>query len=170
MNDERSQDGDERQLLRRFSRGAKQATGPCPSELEWATYVDGLASEAECARIEAHLAFCPLCLDEVVQARQLATAAVPEAPAGVAARARALVPARRAPGRLRTWRRVASWAAAAAAAIAVGFAGLRAGSAIRERSRTAAWVASEVTFQVSYCDLLSSGDVLGDLAREDPHE
>jgi len=175
MSEERLETVDERELLRRFSRGVRRAAGPCPGELELAAYVDGLAGEAGRASIEAHLARCSSCLEAAVQARGLTAAAVPEAPMAVAARARGLVPAGRAVGRLRTWRRVAGWAAAAAATIAVGFAGLRAGSAIRVRSQTAGWVAGEVTFQppAAYREVLSSGDVLGDLAsqaREDSHD
>jgi len=168
MNNEQPQDTSERELLRRFSRAAEQAAGPCPSEMDLAAYVDGLAAEAERERIEAHLALCPSCLDGAVQARQLAVAAMGEAPEAVAARERALVPAHRALGRLRRWRQAAGWAAAAAAVVAVGLAGLRAGSATRERGQTGAWVAAEVTFQppAPYRGLLSSDDVLSNLAAQ----
>jgi len=175
MNEKRPENNGERDLLRRFSRAVRQAAGPCPGELALAAYVDGLASESDGERIETHLAACPSCLDAVVEARQLATAAAAQAPARVAARAEALVTARRALGLPRTWRRAASWAAAAAAAVAVGFGGLRAGSALRDRGQTAAWLASEVAFDPpAQCrDLLSPTDVLGALAsqaQEDGHE
>jgi anti-sigma factor RsiW len=169
MDGERTNNRDERELLRRFSRGLGPATEPCPSELELAAYVDGLASETEQARIEAHLALCPHCLDEIVEARRLAVEAVADAPPIVVARAEALVPARRALRPSRRWLVAARWAAAAAAAAAVSFAGLQAGSAAaRARGQTAARLADEVTFQPpeAYQALLGIPDVMGDLAAQ----
>jgi len=176
MDETRHDSADEKELWRRFAGGARLAASPCPSELELAAFADALASEAERTSIEAHLAHCPLCLEAVVEARHLAAAAEDglkpalQTPL-VVARAQALVPARR----RRTWRLAAGWAAAAAASIALGFAGLRAGAAIRDRAHAEARVASEVAFDApAPCrDLLSTTDVLGALAseaREDHHE
>ena len=171
MDETRHNDAGERELWRRFARGASQGANPCPDELELAAYVDGLASEAERTSLEAHLARCPLCLEAVVEARRSAGDTVREAAPLVVARAQALVAARQ----QRTWRAAAGWAAAAAASIALGFAGLRAGAAMRDHTHAEARAASEVAFEAPapYRDLLSTTDVLGTLAseaREDHHD
>lgn len=171
MDEMRHDDAGERELWRRFVGGARLAAGACPSELELAAYADGLGSEAERTGLEAHLARCPLCQEAIVETRRTAGEAVREVPPLVVARAQALVPARE----RRTWRLAAGWAAAAAASIALGFAGLRAGAAIRDRGHAEAGVASEVAFDAPapYRNLLSTPDVLGGLtseAREDSHE
>mgnify|MGYP005839714585 CR=1 FL=1 len=155
MNDET-----ERQLVRRLSQGLRSASGPCPSELDLASYADGLAGEAEASRIEAHLAACAACLDGVVQARQLA-GAPPAAPAGLLARAGALVPLRQA--RRFGWRAAASWAAAAAACVALGIAGLESGSALGHgKGQAEAAVMNEISFQPPerYRALLASEELL----------
>jgi anti-sigma factor RsiW len=168
-------DSDERQLVERFARGLRQAPASCPSELELAAYADGRASEAEAVRIEAHLALCAKCLEGVIQARQLA-AATPAAPSQLTSRAKALVAGWRPTSVRRRWRTVASWAAAAAAAGALGFAGLRAGTAAsKARQEAAASVGTELSFEApeQYLALLSSDDVLGILAprgQEGHHE
>ncbi len=165
MDEIRPDNADERQFWRRFSRCVRGASGACPTELELAEYADGRGPDAQREGIEAHLAACPACLEQVAEARHLA--ATPEVTSLVLSRAQALVPARPAFGARRTWRRVAGWAAAAAAIIALGFGGLRAGAAIRGRDRSGSWLASELTFQAPAAqrELLSSNDVLGALAE-----
>ncbi len=163
----------EPQLLRRFTRGFRQAAGPCPCGLELASYVDGRATEAQAARIEAHLAACPRCLEGVVQARR-PDAADPVAPSRLVAQAKALVPLRL--GRPFGWRRVASWAAVAAACAAFGFAGLITGSAVRySKEQAQASLMSEILFPppARYRALLASDDLLAAIplpAKEGPRE
>jgi hypothetical protein len=164
MDDGYPDNSDDRQLWERFSRGRRSA-GACPTELELAEYADGRASEPRRERVEAHLALCAECVDQVVAGMEdglkpaLRTQDVPWL---VVARAQALVASR---GQ-RPWRAAAGWAAAAAASLALGFAGLRAGAETRGRGHSGSVVASEVAFEApaQYRDLLSTTDVLGALA------
>ena len=122
-------------------------TGACPSELELAGYLDGLASEAEGERIEAHLAACAECRQAIIDARLLAAEPPTRAPRSLVAHAKALVPAPAARRGGSRWRRVASWAAAAAASVAVGSAGLHAGSSVqRAREERARSLTAELSF------------------------
>jgi len=165
MND--ASDNSERTLARRFRQLARREPGTCPDELGLAAYVDGLASEAETARIEAHLAVCRECLLAVADARRLAGRAHAAAPPHVVARARALVGGRgRGASRVRRspWRAAIGWAATAAAAVAVGFVGLSAGSATH-RARQA-----EPEVALAELALGSSGSPLALLSDEDPFQ
>ena len=61
----------EHTLARRVALSLRaHGAGACPSELELAGYLDGLASEAEGERIEAHLAACAECRQAIEVARQ----------------------------------------------------------------------------------------------------
>ena len=167
---------DERALARRFLRAPQgQPVGVCPGEMGLAAYLDGRLPEPEVQRLEAHLAQCRSCRQAVAEGRKLlaSTPAVPT-PALVA-RARGLVaPATR--RRTARWQRAVSWVAAAAAAAAIAFAGLRAGSSVsRARRQPSVDLASALSFQVADVDedLLSPdsvfGSLLGDVA-ENGHE
>ena len=117
---------------RLWSHVKRTAADPCPDPLLLAAYVDGLASEAETKEAEAHLAACPRCLETIAETQRLTAAPPVIAPAGVAARAKALVPPA-AQARSVRWFRYGRWAAAAAAVAAVAYLGFVSGDAAGRR-------------------------------------
>ncbi|NQT54572.1 zf-HC2 domain-containing protein [bacterium] len=122
---------DERRLVRRLHQAASRGKpASCPNGRSLSAYLDGRLSEAEAAFFEEHLVACVDCRRALVDARRLLSEPAAPAPRGLTARAKALVAAPSAPARAWGWRSVASWAAAAVAAIALGAAGLNAGSQV----------------------------------------
>jgi len=149
MNDQTPQDRADRQLWRRWA--APSEAGPCPDEMALAAYLDGSAPADEAERVEAHLAGCDACRHAVAELRSLLAGGPVLATPQVVTRAKSLLPAPTALaaklGRRRTWRRVARWAATAAAAVLVSYGGFQAGSATRiGRNTEQAALVSEMTF------------------------
>lgn len=141
-------DGDER-LWRRVARGEP---GPCPPPIELAAWIDGRAEGPAVESIEAHLAACAGCREAAAAARALLeeAGALEFVPAAVLEAARGLVrPARpAAPYRFAGWARAGGWGAVAAASVAVGFAGYRAGSAAPVEPAPREQLLGEMTFGV----------------------
>jgi len=73
----------------------------CPEANDLAAYLEGVASRRQRDAIEEHLAKCASCVDALVETRSLLGGEISAAPAGVVARAKALV-ARTVPGE-RAW-------------------------------------------------------------------
>ncbi len=80
-------------LWRRYADGLEPSDGTCLPELELAGYLAGRLGDAGQARVEAHLAECPACLEAVLETRALleTDAAGFIAPAEAVRRAQALV-------------------------------------------------------------------------------
>jgi len=128
-------------LWRRASAGA-DAPGECPDAMRLASYIDGRVDAAEAERFEAHLAACAACRRALRETRELLAGGPAMTPPKLVASAKALVAAKRV--RLR---RVAGWAAAAAASVAIGLSGFFAGSATqRGRQLAEARVVEEASF------------------------
>jgi len=143
-NDHTSQE--DRELVHKLA-SRRHRRSDCPTLADLAAYVDGTMDAEEAERIEAHLADCPTCLDTVLDARERVDAPPMVAPKAVLDRAKAVVPVRSA------WQPVVRWAAAVAASIAIGFAGLAAGSSVHRARRTQeARVTAEITFQLATAD------------------
>ena len=144
---------EERRLWERYSASHKPRRGPCPDAAELAAYIDGRASPRQVEHIEEHLLACPQCLQAVCEARELLSAeAAAFVPPEVTAAAKALVspPAQRAKtrrARISLLWRVGRWAAAAAAALILGYGGFRAGQGTyRQRDAVEATLAAELSF------------------------
>jgi len=139
MNESERQDAVDRRLWQRLKAGPPAPAGPCPEGLLLAAWLDGRATAGEARRVEAHLAACPACLAAARDLRRLLDAPPMVAPRAVVDRAKALVGeavgavCAAGAGRARAvrlaagWRGIAQWAATAAAALAVGYLGFRAG-------------------------------------------
>lgn len=63
---------EEQAVWRRYERRSQAEPSPCPAPEELIAYLDGMAADDCCDRIEHHLADCPRCLSAIVQMRQLA--------------------------------------------------------------------------------------------------
>ncbi len=131
---------DEARLLWRRVGNAFQRRGAsaCPGANDLAAYLDGLARGRERDEIEGHLGACSSCRAAAAEIRALLRAGPSPAPAGVVARAKSLVPRRRALGApeerpafvlrlLHGMGASAAWAAAAAAVAAACTAGFMMG-------------------------------------------
>lgn len=173
MSDAERQDEQDRELWRRVKAQPPASAAPgqaCLDPLELAAYVDGRADQPARDRAEAHLAGCQVCLQALADVRELLAAPAMLAPRHVVERAKALV----APQRLdvsahprtgRLWR-VAQWAAAAVAAVAVSYAGFEAGSATwRQEQARSALVAREASFSLGSDDWVIGADQLLELAQ-----
>jgi anti-sigma factor RsiW len=105
--------------LRRLLRAREQAPDEpdriCPGETEIAAYVEHRLPAKDEARIEAHLADCDNCLEQVTLLVREPVAAPPALAPDVLTRARNLVAEGQAAGRVPVWR----WAALAATAACV---------------------------------------------------
>lgn len=129
MNQHNPTTDDERRLAEKLRQALPRGKPvSCPNGRALSAYLDGRLSEAEAVLFEEHLVACAACRRALVEARRLLAEPAALAPSGLTARAKALVAAPSAPVQAWGWRAVASWAAAAAAAIALGVAGLNAGS------------------------------------------
>jgi len=170
---ESNQAGDPDARLWRELRGAMSGSaGACIDPADLAAYVDARVDASEADRIEAHLACCRQCLDAVAETRRLLTGPPMYVPAEVIKRAKALVPAAVPTGAASSRRRLrlpvaAQWAAAAVAALAVGYGGFRAGRATGgPRRGPAEIVAAEASFGLNespspetvYEDLFASSE------------
>lgn len=126
-------------------RAGKSGSGECPDELALAAWLDGRARPELADRIEAHLAECPDCLAAAADLRAILAGSPMLAPRQAVERAKAL-------GRTRLrrhaglWARAGRWAAVAAAAVLVSYAGLAVGEgASRSRQAVQAAVVGEAT-------------------------
>jgi anti-sigma factor RsiW len=129
MSNREQHDPMDRRLWERMNRARPAQAGPCPDPLLLAAYVDGTATDAEVHRIDGHLAACPACLATVGEIRSLLAAPPMLAPEPVLERAKALVPAPHITATHTRWSAIGRWAAAAAAAVIVGYLGFVAGHA-----------------------------------------
>jgi predicted anti-sigma-YlaC factor YlaD len=129
MSNREQHDPMEQRLWERMNRARPAQAGPCPDPLLLAVYVDGTATDAEVQRIDGHLAACPACLAAVGEIRGLLAAPLMLAPKPVLERAKALVPAPHITATHTRWSAIGRWAAAAAAAVIVGYLGFVAGHA-----------------------------------------
>jgi len=174
MSDAERQDEQDRELWRRASAQPPNPSAPvepCLDPLDLAAYVDARADQAVRDRVETHLARCQACLDALADVRALLDGPAMLAPGRVIERAKALV----APGRLDVsvrrraggvWR-VAQWAAAAVAAIAVSYAGFQAGQATwREQEARTALVAREASFSLGSEEWVIGADNLLEMVRD----
>jgi anti-sigma factor RsiW len=118
-----------RQLLAALDRAPPSA---CPDASELAAYLDGQLGPAAAAELEGHLAACATCRKALIEARALLRDATELPTPGLVAAACELVPRAGPHQRRSPWRRVPRWAAAAAAALALGAAGLKAGATVRK--------------------------------------
>ncbi len=163
MDTERTGPRGDRELWARVSGPPPRVPGDCPDLIDLAAYLDGRTSGAPEA-IEAHLADCSECRAAVVESRSLLderAESTPLVPPAVIESARALVgePDRSAAGRIPRretpgpW--LARWGLSAAASIAIGLIGYRAGTTTLDaRDSSAARLAAEMSFGV----LGSNGD------------
>jgi len=124
------EDREHRALWERYRGGGPaHPRSPCLEPNALAAYIDGRLPDDARPRLEAHLACCPSCREQLGEARAILAADTLPVPPDTVAAAKALVT----PGachagilpRLR--REVAWWAAAAAIAAAASFAGYRIG-------------------------------------------
>jgi anti-sigma factor RsiW len=129
MNNHEQHDPMEQRLWERMNRARPAEAGPCPDPRLLAAYIDGTATDAEVQRIDGHLAACPACLATVGEIRSLLAAPPMPAPKAVLDRAKALVPAAHVAAAPARWSAIGRWAAAAAAAVIVGYLGFVAGHA-----------------------------------------
>ncbi len=110
------------QILRRFFRGTApeclERTWRCPDEREVAAFFDGTLAGRERERMEAHLARCVSCREQIALLARLSDAPLPESvPDDWLTRARGLVQAPRKRDSRRYWR----WAVVAAATACILF-------------------------------------------------
>ena len=125
----------ERTLVRRVMRAlSDRDTLRCIGVHDMAAYLDGDLPPDAADRIETHLAACPTCLDTMLQAREM-TAGRLAAPVRVLECVRDLAPDVR--HRVAKSRATFQWVAAAVAALAIGLAGLTAGSRLSQARRHA---------------------------------
>jgi anti-sigma factor RsiW len=125
----------ERTLIRRVMRAlSDRHNARCIGVHDMAAYLDGDLSQDAVERVEAHLAACPTCLDTMLQARGMTSGRL-AAPVRVLECVRDLAPDVR--HRVAKSRANYQWAAAAVAALAIGLAGLSAGSHLRQARRHA---------------------------------
>ena len=131
----------EAELWRRYV--APPAAKPCPDPLLLAQYLDGRCEAADRDAIESHLSACRTCLDTVIDARRLMSAAPLAVPPQVSARAVELAAGRKAGW----WAPLVRWAATAAAAAVIALAGHSTGlSTFRERRTAEVRLAKELSF------------------------
>ena len=102
-------------LLRSRKTGEGKLGWHCPDEADLAAYADARLADDARRRIEAHLADCAFCLDQVAFLLRPEESTAPEVPPGLLARARELG----AEGKEARWRAEWRWSAAAAAAACV---------------------------------------------------
>lgn len=108
-----------RYLRSRLKKGDGRRWG-CLEELQIAAYADGRVGEPEKQRIEAHLADCEFCLDQVAFLTRIENAELPgSVPGSLLARARELVGSRARVTLVPAWSRLAAAAAVACLAVAV---------------------------------------------------
>jgi anti-sigma factor RsiW len=159
MDEQDRQNDADRTLWRRAVPSPGAGASPCPDELELAAWLDGRADADLAGRIESHLAECTDCLRAAEELRATLAAGPMMPPPQVVERAKRLGRGRwRRPAVL--WLRAGRWAAVAAAAVLVGYAGFTAGAATREKRQAAeAAVVREATFGLTN----GSGEELGDL-------
>jgi hypothetical protein len=102
-------------LLRPRKTGQRQRSWRCPDEADLAAYADARLADDARRRMEAHLAGCEFCLDQVAFLVRPQESAMPEVPPGLLARAHDLG----ATGQEVRWWAEWRWSAAAAAAACV---------------------------------------------------
>jgi len=102
-------------LLRSRKTGEGQRGWRCPDEADLAAYADARLADGARRRIEAHLAGCDFCLDQVAFLLRPEESAMPDVPPGLLARARDLG----ATGKEVRWWAEWRWGTAAAAAACV---------------------------------------------------
>jgi len=159
MSNRQQNDPMEQRLWERMSPATPAQAGPCPDPLLLAAYVDGTATDAEVQRIDAHLAACPACMAAIGEIRSLLAASPMLAPKPVLEQAKALVPAATVTATHTRWSAIGRWAAAAAAAVIVGYLGFVAGHAT--------WLSREALADTLVCET-SFG--LADECRQEPPE
>jgi len=142
----------ERTLVRRVLRAlADREASQCPGIYDLAGYLDGILPQETQDLLEGHFAACPACLDAMIEARALRAGRV-AAPVGTLECIRALAPdirhrAARSHARLQ-------WVAAAVAALAIGVAGLTAGSRLsRARHDAEETVLAAIAFEPDESDI-----------------
>jgi predicted anti-sigma-YlaC factor YlaD len=159
MSDRKQHDPMEHRLWEQMNRAWPAEAGPCPDALLLAAYIDGTATDAEVQRIDGHLAACPACLATVGEIRGLLAAPPMLAPRPVLDRAKALVLAAHVAAARTRWLTIGRWAAAAAAAVIVGYIGFVAGHAT--------WLGRDALANALVCET-SFG--LADDCRQEPLE
>ena len=165
----------DRDLWRRYRRGAPPGEGQELAPLDLAAYLDALGGEPDRGRIESHLADSAQARRALVEVADLLRAPAMTVPPAVLNRAKSL-----APGAERSvWRRLGSWvgvraggsrfqialrwAAATAAAVLIGFAGYFAGqSTYHSQQEAETALVTEMSFELAGAEadpLLSEGEL-----------
>jgi anti-sigma factor RsiW len=164
----------EQELARQFLAALdRQPASACPDTPRLAAYLDARLDPRETAQLEDHLAACPTCRRAVIEARELLAEPGELPTPGLVAGAREVVRRIEPQGsRSSPWSRVPRWAAAAAAVVALGVAGLKAGETVR-RAQAPARTEPAVVMPFTLTEVDTSGDVFARLAangEEDSHE